>query len=86
MRVFSILVSWSNENKSYMRVDVRELTNESLYESSSLLDSHVQESCIGIGEGWQEIVSVRIFRLSCPGQTRTRVVWELMRVEKREFA
>ena len=24
-------------------------------------------------------------QLSCPGETRTRVVWELMRVEKREF-
>jgi hypothetical protein len=24
-------------------------------------------------------------QLSCPGQTRTRVAWELMRVEKREF-
>ena len=24
-------------------------------------------------------------QLSCPGQTRTRVTWELMRVDKREF-
>ena len=24
-------------------------------------------------------------QLSCPGQTRTRVVWELMRVDKQEF-
>ena len=42
MRVFSTLTSWSNENKScmrVMRVDKRELTSESLYES--FLDSHV---------------------------------------------
>ena len=46
MRVSSTLVSWSNENKSCMRVDKREFT-------------------------WE------FHQLSCPGQTRTRVAWEL---------
>ena len=38
MRVFSTFMSWSNENKSCMRVD-ESLTSESLYES--FLNSHV---------------------------------------------
>ena len=33
MRVFSTLMSWSNENKSYMRVDESQLRSESLNES-----------------------------------------------------
>ena len=37
MRVFSTLMSWSDESKSCMRVD--ELTSESLYER--FLNSHV---------------------------------------------
>ena len=39
MRVFSIIMSMSDENKSCMRVDESQLTSESLYES--FLNSHV---------------------------------------------
>jgi hypothetical protein len=51
MRVFSTLMSRSNENKSYMRVDMRVEKREFAWEFS---------------------------QLSCPGQTRTRVTWELI--------
>ena len=44
--VLSTLMSWSNENKSCMRVDKQEFA-------------------------WE------FHQLSCPGQTRTRVAWEL---------
>jgi hypothetical protein len=67
-----------------------ELRSESLHES--FLNSHAlvkreQE----LHESWWELRSESFFvwefsQLSCPGQTRTRVAWELMRVEKREFA
>ena len=57
IRVFSTLMSWSNDNKSCMRVD----------------------------DSWQARVCVRVFLLSYPSQTRTRLTWESMKVEKREF-
>jgi hypothetical protein len=46
IRVFSTLMSWSNENNSCMRVEKREFTSE-------------------------------FSQFSSPGQTRTRVAWEL---------
>ena len=39
-------------------------------------------------ESWWELRREFVWelsQLSCPGQTRTRVAWELVRVEKREF-
>ena len=39
----------------------------------------VSKSCMS----WQVRVCMSVF--SCPGQTRTRVAWKLMRVDKREF-
>ena len=39
MRVFSTIMSMSDENKSCMRVDESQLTSESLYES--FLNCHV---------------------------------------------
>ena len=72
MRVFSTIMSWSNENESWW-----ELRSESLYES--FLNYHVL-----VKRGWELMrVEKREFawefsQLSCPGQTRMRVdeSWE----------
>jgi hypothetical protein len=82
MRVFSTLVSRSNENKSCMRVVESWARSQSLHES--FLNSHApvkreQE----LHENWWEVKSENAWefsQLSCPGQTRTRVAWQLMRV------
>ena len=90
MRVLWTVMSWSNENKSCIRVDessCRVDKREFVWEFSQL-------SCPGQTRrrvAWQLMrVDKREFvwefsQLSCPGQTRTRVAWELMRVDKREF-
>jgi hypothetical protein len=44
------------------------------------------KSCMRFDESWEARVCIRVFSTLCPGQTRTRVAWKLMRVEKREFA
>ena len=71
MRVSSTLMSWSNKNKSCMRVDKREFTE-------SFINSHVlsneNKSCMRVDK--REFTR-EFHQLSCPGQTRTRVVWEL---------
>ena len=72
MRVFSTIMSWSNEDESWW-----ELRSESLYES--FLNYHVL-----VKRGWELMrVEKREFvwefsQLSCPGQTRMRVdeSWE----------
>ena len=83
MRVSSTLMSWSNENKSCMRVDKRELTSESwqarvyMRVSSTLISwSNENKSCMSVDKReftWE------FHQLSCPSQTRTRVAWELTR-------
>jgi hypothetical protein len=79
MRVFS--------SPSQTRTRVAwELRSELMHES--FLNSHApvkreNKSCVRVEKrefAWE------FSQLSCPGQTRTRVAWELMRVEKREFA
>ena len=72
MRVFSTIMSWSNEDESWW-----ELRSESLHES--FLNYHVL-----VKRGWELMrVEKREFawefsQLSCPGQTRMRVdkSWE----------
>jgi hypothetical protein len=86
MRVFSTLMSWSNKNKSCMRVDESwEAWRVRMRVFSTLMPrSNENKSCMRVekrGEfAWE------VSQLLCPGQTRTRVAWELIRVEKREFA
>jgi hypothetical protein len=65
-----------------------ELRSESLHES--FLNSHAlvneNKSCMRVDESWEARVYMRVFSTLMPWSTRTRVAWELMRVEKREFA
>ena len=72
VRVFSTLMSWSNENKSCVLISLEK--REFIWEFCQLMSVLRSESL------YESLVN------SCPGQTRTRVAWELMRVEKREFA
>ena len=112
MSAFSTLMSWSNENKSYMRVDESWQARVCMRVFSTLMSwSNENKCCMRVDESWQAKVCMRVFstlmswsnenkscmrvekrdfvwefsQLSCPGQTKTRVAWELMRVEKREF-
>ena len=84
MRVFSTLMSWSNENKSAW-----ELRSESWYESllwQLLCPCQTRTRVAWVLMRVDKREFVREFsRLSCPGQTRTRVARELMRVKKQEF-
>ena len=68
---------WSNQNDR----------SESLHES--FLNSHASvienKSCMRVDESWEARVYMRVFSTLVPRPTRTKVAWELMRVEKREF-
>ena len=72
MRVSSTLVSWSNENKSCMRVDKREFA----WEFHQLLCSGQTRTRVA-WELTSESLYESFHQLSCPGQMRTRVAWEL---------
>jgi hypothetical protein len=85
MRVFSTLMPRSNENKSCMRVDESWEARVCIRIFSILMPrSNENKSCMRVVE--RREFPWEFLQLSCPGQTRTRVAWELMRVEKREFA
>ena len=86
MRVFSTLISWSNENNSCMKVDELVDKWEFVREFSWLsfpgqTRTRVAWELIRVDKG--EIVW-EFSKLSCPGQTTKRVVWELFRTDKRE--
>ena len=97
----TILMSWSNENKSYVRADKSWEARVCMRVFSTLLSwSNENKSCTRVDESWQARVCMRIFLtllswsnenksctrvVCCPGRTRTRVARELMRVDKLEF-
>ena len=72
MGVSSTLMSWSNENKSGMRVDKARVC---MRVSSTLVSwSNENKGCSRVDKrefAWE------FHQLSCPGQTRARVGWEL---------
>jgi hypothetical protein len=78
MRVFSTLVSQLNEEQELheswweLRVCMRVF-------STLMSRSNENKSCMRVDESWEFVWEFS--QLSCPGQTRTRVAWELMRVE-----
>ena len=107
--VFPTLISWSNENKSCMRVDESWQARVCSRVFPTVISwSNENKCCTRVDESWQERVCMRVFstlmswsnenkscmrvdkrefvwefsQLSCPGQTRTRVAWELMRVDE----
>ena len=73
MRVSSTLMSWSNENKSCMRVDKREFTWE-FHQLSCPGQTRTRVARELTSESLHESF---INSHWCPGQTRTRVAWEL---------
>ena len=78
MRVFSTLMSWSNESKSCMRVEKRQLV-ESFYNSffNSLVLVKREEKLYESRRNFIIIELLEFVRefsqLSCPSQTTTRV-------------
>ena len=78
MRVFSTLMSWSNESKSCMRVEKRQLV-ESFYNSffNSLVLVKREEELYESRRNFIIIELLEFVRefsqLSCPSQTTTRV-------------
>jgi hypothetical protein len=88
MRVFSTLMPRSNENKSCMRVDESWEARVRMRVFSTLMPrSNENKSCMIVDESWEARVRMRVFSTLMPrSNRRTRVAWELMRVEKREFA
>jgi hypothetical protein len=82
MRVFSTLVSRSNENKSCMRVDESWEARVCVRVFSTLMArSNENKSCMRVEKrefAWD------FSQLSWPGQTRTRVAWELRSESLRE--
>ena len=76
-------MSWSNENKSCMRVDKSWQARVCIRVFSTLMSwSNENKSYMRVDK--REFVW-EFSQLSCPGKTRTRVTWELVRVDKREF-
>jgi hypothetical protein len=87
IRVFSTLVARSNENKSCMRVDESWEARVCIRVFSTLMaQSNENKSSMRVDESWEERVCMRVFSTHVPRSKRTRVTWELIRVEKREFA
>jgi hypothetical protein len=77
MRVFSTLVSWSNENKSYMRVDESWHARVCTRVFSTLMSrSNENKSYMRVDESWEARSCVRVTQLSYPVQSRTRVTWQ----------
>ena len=86
MRVFSALMSLLNKNKSCTRVDANWPARVCMTGFSTLMSwSNENKSCIAVDESYQAEFVWEFSQLSCPCQTRTRVVWELMRVDKWQF-
>ena len=97
----TILMSWSNENKSYVRADKTWEARVCMRVFLTLLSwSNENKSYTRVDESWQARVCMRVFLtllswsnenksctrvVCCPGRTRTRVARELMRVDKLEF-
>jgi hypothetical protein len=82
MRVFSTLMPRSNENKSCTRVDESWEARVCMRVFSTLIPrSNENKSCMRVDESWEATFAWKFSQLSCPGQTRTRVAWELMRVD-----
>ena len=58
-------------------------SNQTLFLLPSSTDKHTDLEEQELHDSWEFVWEFS--QLSCPGQTRTRVAWELMRVDKREF-
>ena len=71
MRVFSTLMSWSNENKSCMRVDESSKARVCMRVFSTLTSwSNEGKNCMRVDK--REFV-LEFSQISCLGQTRARV-------------
>ena len=99
MRVFSILICPSQSYQE-LHESWSELTNESLYESFLnfyvLVKREKEHPRVRASQlrgmtylPWWDLTSKSLYEsfseLSCPGQTRTKVEWELMKVDKQVF-
>ena len=72
MRVFSTLVSWSNENQSCMIVDKREFACE-FSQHFYPRQTRARVACMRLDESSQATVCMRVFTTLLSRQTRTRV-------------
>ena len=80
------LMFWSYENKSCMRVDESWQARVCMRVFSTLMSwSDENKSYMRVDENWQARVFTEFPQLSCPDQTRTKIVQELTRVDKQEF-
>ena len=84
MRVFSTLMSWSNEDKSCMKVYESWQARVCMRVFLTLMSwSNDFKSCMRVDESWQTRVCMRVF--SCNSHVLVKREQELMRVDKREF-
>ena len=87
MRVFSTLVSWSNENKSCMRVDESWEARICMRVFSTLMPrSNENKSCMRVDESWPDII-VRVAKTLInshkkfePAQKVDECAWEATRI------
>jgi hypothetical protein len=80
MRIFSTLMSWSNENKSCMRVDKGWEARVCMRIFSTLMArSNENKSCMRVDKDWEARVSMRVFSTFMPRSNENK---SCMRVDK----